>query len=112
MKSELWYIPLQKEESMDQVHKRFTVEQVKVLLKRYCQGSLDRPTIEEILGISRFRFIALLKQHRIDPHKFSLAYFFRAYTTMAYYPERSRPNLFDLDASCRYLIWLILLGLT
>jgi hypothetical protein len=27
---------------MDQVHKRMTTEQVKVLLKGYCQGLLDR----------------------------------------------------------------------
>ncbi len=59
---------------MDQVHKRFAAEQVKVLLKGYCQGSLDRPAIEEILGISRSRFFALLQQYRLDPHKFSLAY--------------------------------------
>jgi len=59
---------------MDQVHKRFTAEQVKVLLKGYCQGSLDRVTIEEILAISRSRFFAFLKQYRLDPHKFSLAY--------------------------------------
>lgn len=43
LKSGLWYIPLKKEESLDQVHKRFAAEQVKVLLKGYCQGSLDRP---------------------------------------------------------------------
>jgi len=43
LKSGLWYTPLKKEESLDQVHKRFAAEQVKVLLKGYCQGSLDRP---------------------------------------------------------------------
>ena len=59
---------------MDQVHKRFTAEQVKVLLKGYCQGSLNRPAIEEILDISRSRFFALLKQYRPEPDKFSLAY--------------------------------------
>jgi hypothetical protein len=38
---------------MDQVHKRMTTEQVKVRLKGYCQGSLDRSAIEEVLGIGR-----------------------------------------------------------
>jgi len=33
---------------MDQVHKRLTTEQVAVLLKGYCQGLLDRPSIEEV----------------------------------------------------------------
>ncbi len=59
---------------MEQVHKRFTAEQVKVLLKGYCQGTLDRSAIEETLEISRSRFFVLLKQYRLDPDKFSLAY--------------------------------------
>ena len=59
---------------MEQVHKRFTAEQVKVLLEGYCQGTLDRSAIEETLEISRSRFFAILKQYRLDPDKFSLAY--------------------------------------
>ena len=59
---------------MEQIHKRFTVEQVQVLLKGYCQGMLDRPSIEEILGISKTRFFALLRQYRRDTDKLSLAY--------------------------------------
>jgi len=30
---------------MEQMHERFTAEQVKVLLKGYCQGTLDRLAI-------------------------------------------------------------------
>jgi hypothetical protein len=41
---------------MDQTHKRFTTEQINVLLKGYCQGMLDRPVIEETLGINRSIF--------------------------------------------------------
>ncbi len=37
--------------TMTQVHKRFTAEQVKVLLQGYCQGNLSRSDIEEMLGI-------------------------------------------------------------
>jgi hypothetical protein len=59
---------------MDQVHKRFTAEQVKVLLKGYCRGTLDRATIEELLGISKTRFFGLLRRYRYDPDKFSLTY--------------------------------------
>ncbi len=59
---------------MDQVHKRFTAEQVKVLLRGYCQGILDRPAIEETLGISRATFFLLLKEYRRSPDGFSLAY--------------------------------------
>jgi len=31
---------------MEQLHKRFTDEQVKLLLERYCEGVLDRTTVE------------------------------------------------------------------
>jgi len=59
---------------MDQIHKKFTAEQVKVLLRGYCQGLLDRPGIEETLGISRSAFFLLLKEYRRNPDEFSLAY--------------------------------------
>jgi len=59
---------------MEQMHKRFTAEQVQVLLKGYCQGMLDRPSIEEILGICKTRFFALLRQYRHDKGRFSLTY--------------------------------------
>jgi hypothetical protein len=59
---------------MDQVHKRFTAEQIRVLLKVYCRGILDRPAIEETLGISRSTFFLLLKDYRCNPDGFSLAY--------------------------------------
>ena len=59
---------------MDQIHKKFTAEQVKVLLRGYCQGLLDRPGIEETLGIGRSAFFLLLKEYRRNPDEFSLAY--------------------------------------
>ena len=59
---------------MTQVHKRFTAEQVKVLFQGYCQGNLSRPDVEEMLGIGKTRFFALLKTYRQDPHAFSIDY--------------------------------------
>ncbi len=59
---------------MDQIHKRFTAEQVKVLLRGYCQGILDRPAIEETLGISKSTFFVLLREYRHNPDEFSLTY--------------------------------------
>jgi len=59
---------------MDQIHKRLTTEQVKVLLKGYCRGLLDRPSIEEVLGIGKSRFFALLNEYRHDPDRFSITY--------------------------------------
>jgi len=59
---------------MDQIHKRFTAEQVTVLLKGYCGGILDRPAIEETLGISKSTFFVLLREYHRNPDEFSLAY--------------------------------------
>lgn len=59
---------------MEQIHKRFTAEQVKVLLKGYCQGTLERTAIEETLGISKSRFFVLVREYRQNPDEFSLTY--------------------------------------
>jgi len=59
---------------MEQIHKRFTSEQVKVLLKGYCQGTLDRAAIEETLAIGKTRFFALLRQYRSHMDRFSITY--------------------------------------
>jgi hypothetical protein len=59
---------------MVQLHKRFTDEQVKVLLRGYCQGVLARAEIQEILGLGKTRFFALLKEYRQDPEAFSIGY--------------------------------------
>jgi hypothetical protein len=59
---------------MDQLHKRFTVEQVKVLLQSYTQRTIDRREVEEILQVNKTRFFALLKEYRQDPEKFSIVY--------------------------------------
>jgi transposase len=59
---------------MDQLHKRFSVEQVKLLLQRYREGELSRAEIEEVLGVSKTRFFALLKAYRHEPKTFSIEY--------------------------------------
>jgi transposase len=59
---------------MTQVHKRFTVEQVKVLFQGYTQGNLSRADVESMLEIGKTRFFALLKAYRQDPGAFSIAY--------------------------------------
>ena len=52
---------------MSQIHKRFTDEQVKVLFQGYCQGQLARTDLQDLLGIGKSRFFALLKAYRQDP---------------------------------------------
>lgn len=59
---------------MEQIHRRFTAEQAKVLFKAYCHGILDRPAVQETLGIGKARFFALLKQYRHNPEGFSITY--------------------------------------
>ncbi|MFH2104487.1 MAG: hypothetical protein ABIJ39_14160 [Chloroflexota bacterium] len=59
---------------MDQLHKRFTVEQVKMLLRSYEEKKLNRMEVEEILQINKTRFFAILKEYRQDPETFSIAY--------------------------------------
>ena len=59
---------------MDQLHKRFTVEQIKVLLQGYCQGMMTSDEIEKMLNIGKTHFFALLKDYRQDPQAFSITY--------------------------------------
>jgi ribosomal protein S17 len=60
--------------TMTQIHKRFTAEQVKVLFQGYCQGNLSRSDVEEMLGIGKTRFFALLKAYHQDQDAFSITY--------------------------------------
>jgi len=59
---------------MGQIHKRFTEEQVRLLMQSYDQGQLNRRELQEMLDIGRSRFFVLLKDYRRDPAEFSIAY--------------------------------------
>jgi hypothetical protein len=59
---------------MGQIHKRFTDEQVRMLLQSYSKGQLSQGDVQELLGIGRSRFFELLKDYRGDPVGFSIAY--------------------------------------
>jgi len=59
---------------MAQIHKNFTVEQVKVLLGAYKNGHISRGEVENTLGIGKTRFFALLKQFCETPDTFSIDY--------------------------------------
>ena len=52
---------------MTQIHKKFTVEQVRILFTSYEAGYISRSEIENTLGIGKTRFFALLKQFREHP---------------------------------------------
>lgn len=59
---------------MGQLHKKFNDDQIKSLLQRYLNKEIKRKYIQEILGLGKTRFFALLKEYQSDPKKFSIAY--------------------------------------
>ena len=59
---------------MVQLHKRFTDSQVKELIERYLSKEIERGYIQEILGIGKTRFFALVNAYRHSPHEFSIQY--------------------------------------
>ena len=56
---------------MDQIHKRFTVEQIRALLRAYGQGTMGRVEVEEVLGIGKTRFFTKLTAMCHSTAKFS-----------------------------------------
>jgi transposase len=59
---------------MDQLHRRFSEEQVRFLYKRYNEGQMTRSEVLEVLGIGKTRFFALLRNYRKDPDNFTVQY--------------------------------------
>ena len=59
---------------MVQLHKRFTDSQVKELIERYLRKEIERRYIQEVLGIGKTRFFALINAYRHSPHEFSIHY--------------------------------------
>lgn len=59
---------------MAQLHKRFTDEQVKDLMKRYLNKELKREHVKQMLQIGERRFFKLLKRYHENPETFSIQY--------------------------------------
>ena len=59
---------------MDQLHKRFTNEQVKDLMQRYINKEIKREYIQQMLRIERRQFFKLIKEYRDNPKEFSIQY--------------------------------------
>ena len=59
---------------MVQLHKRFTDSQVRELIERYLRKEIERRYIQEVLGIGKTRFFALIRAYHQDPHEFSIHY--------------------------------------
>jgi len=59
---------------MSQLHKKFTDDQIKVLLEGYNQGQLSRAEIQDVMQIGKSQFFKLLKKYRQDPDGFTVKY--------------------------------------
>ena len=65
---------------MAQVHKKFTSDQVKELIVKYSRKEVGSKYLQEILGINKIRFFALVKVYRDNPLQFSIQYLRRGKT--------------------------------
>jgi len=59
---------------MEQLPKKFTNSQAKTLITRYLKKEIERKYIQEVLGINKTRFFALVKQLKEYPENFSISY--------------------------------------
>jgi hypothetical protein len=59
---------------MQQLHKRFTNDQVKQFIQRYLNNEIHGKYLQNLLGIKKTRFFALVKQYQKNPEAFCLQY--------------------------------------
>ncbi|MCX6037492.1 MAG: hypothetical protein NTW99_06330 [Chloroflexi bacterium] len=59
---------------MEQIHRRLTDEQIRLIFRNYCDRQLTREEVQEILGVGKSQFFVLLKTYRLDPSGFSVSY--------------------------------------
>ena len=59
---------------MEQLHRRFSDEQVAFLFDAYLKGLMRRLEVQEALGIGKTRCFALLRGYRRHPQEFSVSY--------------------------------------
>jgi hypothetical protein len=59
---------------LGQLHKKFTDGQVKELIEKYLRNEVGRRYLQEILGIGKTRFFALVAAYQKAPLEFSIQY--------------------------------------
>jgi len=67
---------------MVQLHKKFTDSEVKNLIEHYLRKEIKKKYIQELLGIRKTRFFALIKDYRKNPNTFSIQYIRSAKTEL------------------------------
>lgn len=88
---------------MAQLHKKFTNEQVKDLMKRYLNGSIKREHVQTALSIGKSRFFSLLGQYRKNPDNFDIAYK-RAKATRAIDPKIEKNVFKELKIAKEFIV--------
>lgn len=93
---------------MEQLHKKFTDEQVIELLDKNLRKEVGRKYLQEILGINKTRFFALIKAYCDNPHKFSIQYVRKVKTREI--PKEIEDNILKVHTafSGRCLSWTAL----
>ena len=76
---------------MTQMHKKFTDDQVTALIERYVKKEVERHYLQEILGIGKTRFFALVKSYGKNPEAFSVQYTRRVKTRAI--PQSTEKNI-------------------
>ena len=51
---------------MEQLHRRISDEQIKLIIRNYSEGKLTRKEVQETLGVGKSHFFNLLKEYRKD----------------------------------------------
>jgi transposase len=59
---------------MEQLHRRLTDEQVRLIFRNYGEGHLTRAEVQETLGVGKSQFFVLMKAYRQNPTGFSVSY--------------------------------------
>lgn len=59
---------------MAQLHKRFTDDPVRDMLKRYLAREIERSYLQAVLGVGKAQFFTLLQRYRAKPTTFSIQY--------------------------------------
>jgi len=64
--------PKEEDNMTEQLHKRFSTEEVKMLLREYLKDKKKLPYFLQILQISKRRFFQLVQEYRENPEGFSI----------------------------------------
>lgn len=88
---------------MAQLHKKFTDEQVKDLMKRYLNGEIKRKDVQTVIGIGKSRFFSLLNLYRKDPAGFSIVYK-RTKATRGIDPKIEKNVFKELEIAKKFIV--------